>query len=207
VKPRGLFKWKTLTNRYQCLSGADPIDRRGSGGWPQTPKTQTPDLDNNILPLSRPPNTIQSDPMRTNSQFPGGMGCSTHCENKSLTDWVSGSEKGQEQWQTNTPPPGFSTSFSRPTPSVSLSGSSFRIDLRGEWVKQKGQPLNAAHTLPWVYYFPSSLLFFCSFFHNCLPHILWSLLIWVLSTLRWHGCSWAQTTNGDTCFIEWPQPT
>jgi len=158
-----------------------------------------------------PQQTTQYHPIRSDAdQFsvPRGNGVQ-HPLWKQKFDWLS-----EQQWERpramanqHPLPPGFSTSFSRPTPSVSLSGSSFHIDLRGEWVKQKGQPLNAVHTLPWVYYFPSSLLFFCSFFHNCLPHILWSLLIWVLSTLRWHGCSWAQTTNGDTCFIEWPQPT
>lgn len=141
------------------------------------------------MPASNPQSPVPSShyPL-PNSQFmlPTSLGGTAgHPLWKQKFDWLS--EKGQEQRH-----PWFCPRLSACQPVWTLS--SFHIDLQernrilpgatAQW------PLNAAHTrsqfLSEYYFCFFSFLFITEL---CLPRILWSLLIWVLSTLWWHGCS------------------
>lgn len=152
---------------------SDPIDRGSNPCQPPIPNPQFP------VPTTHFPIPSSCYPLPL-----GGLR-GTHCENKSLTDWVRKAKSN------DTP------DFAPACPLVSLSGrcpASTLIYRNGteslpgataQW------PLNAAHTRSQFL----SEYYFCFFFsflfitELCLPRILWSLLIWVLSTLWWHGCS------------------
>lgn len=146
TKPRGLFKWKTSTNRYHCLSRADPIDIRNKG-WELTSDSRPQHLPIHIL---RP---IQSDP----DQFsvPWGNGGAPIVKTKVwLTEWAAVRKAKSNGTLVYFFHPVFRPPPAHFSPRLSVClGPVFTLIYVGNGKEQKDQPLNAAHTLPWVLFF------------------------------------------------------